>query len=989
MTRRHTSWRELRSDFSAQEIKKLFTLTAEEEAFVRQTAQGRWAQVGLALHLKTTQYLGYFTTLADIPEPIKVQVAGCLGHRQLPDDDAIERYDASGSRRRHMAALRKFRNVSPFEHAEHGEWLEAVAAEAAKTKHTADDIFNVLLEQLVVHRLEFPGKSVLQRLASRAQGELHDRLLAEVTQKLPAEARSLIDELLIRKPGAQYTSWIDLKQEPRKPTPTAVRSALKRIEQLRRLADLLPSLDLPEAKRRFFEDWARALDASQLSRLKPDTRYGLAAIFILAQRSQALDDAVDIFLKLMQQLENLAKRRLSEHQLEHSERADELVAQLKEILLAYQLQGTDQQRINAIDDTLIRDSELLVTECDEHLAYAGKNHLPFLRTPYANVRGMLFNCLAIADLHARYEDSDSLNLLKWLMTMRNWKREVITAQELGLSPHPDLDWITGHWKGQVITAAPDQFNRRYLELALLFRVRDEIKSGDLFVPQGDRFDDYHDHLVDDSTLASQLEEYGRTTGIEVEPTKLVRDLKEALQKKIEAVDDRFENNLHAQMVDKRLVLSRNKRPEVNPLVTRLDRIISERMAPVRIVDVLIDTTRWVDLVTEFYPVSGETSRLPDLLPRLVASLFCYGCNLGPVQTARSVRELSAKQVAWFNLQYTTEQMLDNANVKVINAYNRYQLPKCWGDGMSVSADGTQWAMYEQNLLSENHIRYGGHGGIGYYHVSNNYVALLSHFTTCGSYEAVHILDILGNQSDIQPDTIHGDTQAQSLPVFALAHLLGIKLMPRIRNMRNLVFSRANPSHRCTHLEPLFRDDVNWEKIEKYLPEMMRVAVSIKLGKITASTILRRLGTWSRKNEVYFAFRELGKVIRTVFMLEYIDDVDVRKSIQAATNKSEQFNRFIQWVFFGQQGLIAQNVRHEQRKIVKYSHLVANLVMLHNLDQMTRILAELQAAGEDLPQSVVGCFSPYRMEHINKFGDYTLDLTRVSEHPQGDRVITFS
>ena len=74
----------------------------------------------------------------------------------------------------------------------------------------------------------------------------------------------------------------------------------------------------------------------------------------------------------------------------------------------------------------------------------------------------------------------------------------------------------------------------------------------------------------------------------------------------------------------------------------------------------------------------------------------------------------------------------------------------------------------------------------------SYIALLSDFIPCGVYEAVYILDgLIKNESEIQPDTLHGDTQAQSAPVFGLAHLLGIKLMPRIRNVKDLVFYKAD------------------------------------------------------------------------------------------------------------------------------------------------------------------------------------------------------
>lgn len=136
-----------------------------------------------------------------------------------------------------------------------------------------------------------------------------------------------------------------------------------------------------------------------------------------------------------------------------------------------------------------------------------------------------------------------------------------------------------------------------------------------------------------------------------------------------------------------------------------------------------------------------------------------------------------------------------------------------------------------------------------------------------------------------------------------------------------------------------------------------------------------MGTASRKNKLYFAFRELGRVVRTIFLLEYIGDVELRKVIQASTNKSEEFNQFIKWLFFGGEGIIAENVRHEQRKIVKYNQLVANLVILHNVESMTRTLKTMQGEGLPITEEVLAGLAPYRTEHINRFGDYTLNLGR--------------
>ena len=79
-----------------------------------------------------------------------------------------------------------------------------------------------------------------------------------------------------------------------------------------------------------------------------------------------------------------------------------------------------------------------------------------------------------------------------------------------------------------------------------------------------------------------------------------------------------------------------------------------------------------------------------------------------------------------------------------------------------------------------------------------------------------------------------------------------------------------------------------------MPDMLRVALSIKEGRLTPSTILRRLGTYSRKNRLYHAFRELGRAVRTGFLLRFLADGDLRATIQAAMNKSESFNQYAQW-----------------------------------------------------------------------------------------------
>lgn len=462
------------------------------------------------------------------------------------------------------------------------------------------------------------------------------------------------------------------------------------------------------------------------------------------------------------------------------------------------------------------------------------------------------------------------------------------------------------------------------------------------------------------------------------PKEFIRHLKHWLTEESRRIDRDFPRNAEASIKDGRISISRKKSIAPNLAIQEIDEKLTRSLPNISIIDVLTDAEKWLNLNKLLHPHSGHEGKLSDPEKRFVATLFCYGCNLGPTQTARSLRniDISRRQASWINSRYASEERLDKAIEKVVNAYNRFDLPSYWGSGKHVSADGTKWELYEQNLLSEYHIRYGGYGGIGYYHVSDTYIALFSHFIPCGVYEATYILDgLMSNKSDIQPDTLHGDTQAQSYPVFGLSYLLGINLMPRIRNIQDLSLFRPDNRYKYKNIDSLFRGTIDFKLIETYLDDMLRVAISIKLGKITASTILRRLGTYSRKNKLYLAFRELGKIIRTVFLLRYIDDSDLRKTIQSATNKSEEFNNFAKWLFFGNNGVIMENMQYEQRKIVKYNHLVANMVILHNAERMTTTLKELSDSGVAITPEILAGLSPYRTSHINRYGDYNPDFKR--------------
>ena len=215
-------------------------------------------------------------------------------------------------------------------------------------------------------------------------------------------------------------------------------------------------------------------------------------------------------------------------------------------------------------------------------------------------------------------------------------------------------------------------------------------------------------------------------------------------------------------------------------------------------------------------------------------------------------------------------------------------------------------------------------------------------------------------------------------MFALTYLLGIDLMPRIRNWKGLIFFRPSAETRYQHIDGLFRGTINWDLLMTHWQDLMQVVVSIKEGKTLASTILRKLNYDSKRNRLYKAFRELGRVIRTIFLLRYISNLELRQQIQGTTTLVEFFNAFAAWIFFGNQGIVETNDPIEQEKRLHYRDLIANALILQNTVDLSRVLRDLRQEGYLIRRDVVAHLSPYITQNWRRYGDYSAQFDEVPD-----------
>lgn len=966
-----TAYPRFKSHFKDAELINFYTPTPEELEFSSKHTRSLESKFGLLTHLKVFQRLGYFVLWDAIPSSIIKYVSTCLG--SLFELQPPKNYDESGTRNRHLDHIRKYMRVKPIGDAT-TICFEKAATQAVQTKEHISDIINVMIEELIRQDFELPGFSTLDRAAYQIRFQFNEQCFEQIAEKLSLLQITKIKRLLESPTKDEHSRWYLLKQEPDKPTVNTVKSYATYVDSLRRWQELLAiKIELPAAKYEQFCQEAYAINLTQIKRLSLKRQYTYAVLLVQLQTAKATDNLVRLFTKHIKQLHNKAKKALDIYRLNQVESSTSLIAQLLSFTKAYQTEGTTTQRFAAIEKTMPDEPQIIVKQCEDHLAISQDNELCFLPKIYKSKRFVCFNCLANFRLETTSQQRNFKKCVDFIRLHQYSKRELLETSELNLS------WITNKWRKLVTGKTTRQgkvevVNRRFFELCVFTELSRQLESGDMYLDNSLEYDDFTKRYISWKEYAQQAPAYEAISGISTDPNKFTEQLKKWMLDGAEIMDDGFTSNEYVRLEDGSLVVSPVIASPKDKNYQFLDEQLKNRMKHTGILDIIAHSEKWLNLSEGFGQPSGYQSRIDNYTARFVSTLFCYGCNLGPSETARSIAGINRKQIAWLNAQHVSEKRLDKAIVKVINQYNKFQLPSFWGSGKTAAADGTKWDLYEQNLLSEYHIRYGSYGGIAYYHVSDKYIALFSHFIPCGVYEAIYILDgLMKNESNIQPNVLHGDTHAQSFPVFGLAYLLGIKLMPRIKKNKVQTMYRPNKITDYKHIQEIFSDPINWKLIQTHLPDMLRIALSVKAGKLTPSAILRKLGSHSRKNKLYYALRELGRAVRTGFLLEYYHDPELRKTINAATTKSEAFNKFAKWTAFANKGAIRENLRHEQIKVIKYNHLVANLIILYNTQEMTRVLKELTAEGYQIKKSTLQGFSPYRTEHIRRFGLHPLNM----------------
>ena len=403
---------------------------------------------------------------------------------------------------------------------------------------------------------------------------------------------------------------------------------------------LVPDLfaGVPHGKIKQFAAEAKTLDAARMREMLPRKRYTLATALLCIQSAQALDDLAEMLIKRMLAIHQQGKEALQQYHLEHQARTDALVTTLRDLVVAYRKEGSTEERFTAIEDVLGEQSEEVLKQCEEHLAYAGNTYQQFLWSYYKSHRATLFRLLSVVTFRATTQDTSMEAALHFLRqhepSRGDWLITAIVEQEgapeeqrielLDLSWVPDVWWklLTGSAKR---VRCPDRVQRRHFEVCVFSQLMWDLKSGDLYVEGSDHYADYRDQLIPWSRYQQELADYGKLVELPTEGKAFVAHVRAWLEERARQTDASFPNE-HVRMEKGEPIMRPPQKKPVPEGLLELEAVLAERLQPVTPLEILMHTQNWLNWTRFFGPISGYDSKLANPVARYLTAVFCFGCN---------------------------------------------------------------------------------------------------------------------------------------------------------------------------------------------------------------------------------------------------------------------------------------------------------------------------------------------------------------------------
>ncbi len=775
-----------------------------------------------------------------------------------------------------------------------------------------------------------------------------------------------LDRLLITRQQHSVSTFNWLMQSPAAANPKHILIHLSKLKVIKKI-----SLSLDIGKHihlNYLSKMAREgkqMTSQHLSDFEQNRKYATLIAVLLDIRETITDEIIEIHDKIMNSLFKDAKNKQNK-ELQNSGKDinTQLNMYLKLGTALLDARETGEDPFDAVE-SVISWEELSQSISDTKSITKKENfdHLYLISDNYSQIRKYSPSFLRELDLKAANIPS-AQSILEAIGIIKQLNDGLIKK----LPEKLPAKFIRSRWENLIFTDSG--VSRKYYELCILSELKNYLRSGDIWVEGSRRYKDFEQYLIS----REDFQEMKNTHNIGL---NVISDSKAYLDERFELLREKLEIDCslaqNGQMIDASMSNGKIKVKPLTKLVPKeaedLAKKVSRLLPYVKITDLLIEVDSWTRFTDRFTHLKNGIKAEDKNI--LLTTILSDGINLGLRKIAESSPDISYAKLSWMQSWYIRKETYSLSLASIINYHHKHPFSIYWGEGKTSSSDGQRFATGSHaKKRGQINPKYGSEPGAQFYtHISDRYSPFYSENVSMIRDSTYMIDGLLYHESELHIEEHYTDTAGFTDHVFALMQLLGFKFAPRIKDLADKKIYLPPGNQDFSVLSEHIGGKINFKKITQNWDDILRLAASIKRGTVKASLIIRKIGSYPRQNGLAAALREFGKIERSLFMLDWYVDPDLRRRVTIGLNKGEARNALARAVFFNRLGEIRNKSIESQKHQASGLNLITAAIILWNTVYLERAVNHLKSIGETIDENLLQYLSPLGWEHIHLTGDY--------------------
>ncbi|HAQ0937738.1 TPA: Tn3 family transposase [Enterococcus faecium] len=919
-------------------------------------------RLGFAVQLAVLRYPGWpYTHIKSIPDSVIQYISKQIGVSPSSLDHYPQRENTLWDHLKEIRSEYDFVTFTLSEYRMTFKYLHQLALENGDAIHLLHECIDFLRKNKII----LPAITTLERMVWEARAMAEKKLFNTVSKSLTNEQKEKLEGIITSQHPSESNKTILgwLKEPPGHPSPETFLKIIERLEYIRGMD--LETVQISHLHRN------RLLQLSRLgSRYEPyafrdfqeNKRYSILTIYLLQLTQELTDKAFEIHDRQILSLLSKGRKAQEEIQKQNGKKLNEKVIHFTNIGQALIKAREEKLDVFKVLESVIEWNTFVssVEEAQELARPADYDYLDLLQKRFYSLRKYTPTLLRVLEFHSTKANEPLLQAVEIIRGMN----------ESGKRKVPDdspVDFISKRWKRHLYEDDGTTINRHYYEMAVLTELREHVRAGDVSIVGSRQYRDFEEYLFSEDTWNQSKGNTRLSVSLSFEDyiTERTSSFNERL--KWLAANS---NKLDGVSLEKgKLSLARLEK-DVPEEAKKFSASLYQMLPRIKLTDLLMDVAHITGFHEQFTHASNN--RKPDKEETIIimAALLGMGMNIGLSKMAEATPGLTYKQLANVSQWRMYEDAMNKAQAILVNFHHKLQLPFYWGDGTTSSSDGMRMQLGVSSLHADANPHYGtGKGATIYRFTSDQFSSYYTKIIHTNSRDAIHVLDgLLHHETDLNIEEHYTDTAGYTDQIFGLTHLLGFKFAPRIRDLSDSKLFTIDKASEYPKLEAILRGQINTKVIKENYEDVLRLAHSIREGTVSASLIMGKLGSYSRQNSLATALREMGRIEKTIFILNYISDESLRRKIQRGLNKGEAMNGLARAIFFGKQGELRERTIQHQLQRASALNIIINAISIWNTLHLTTAVEYKKRTGS-FNEDLLHHMSPLGWEHINLLGEY--------------------